>query len=254
MADIYPLTADRHGTKQFVPQTSWSFVQKQNLAPVLCTEFAHVACEYPLVFFQTTKESEQLSPFALFGLQADLNSMVDAQGQWLGKYIPAVFRGYPFMAVKSAEGKDDFVFCIDESAGHLVDKGGQPLFDKSGKKTAFLEKTFNFVREYQQQAPVVTKFCEVLQSFDLFSPLSIELRKDKDNRVVTLAGLFRIDEEKLAAVSVDNFQELRRLGMLPLIYAHLLSLRHLKRLAEMQAVAVRTSAPTEATLPESFSF
>ncbi len=253
MADIHPLSIERHGKKQFILHNSWSFVGKQNLSPILCTEFSQVAFEYPIVFSNETENSDQLCPVALLGLQPDTNLFVDPSGRWLGKYIPATFRGYPFKAVRISEEKEEFAFCIDESGGHLVDKGGVPLY-QNGKKSQFLTDTFKFVREYQLQVPAVKKFCNLLLSLDLFSMIRIELKDAQSDKVFTVSGLQRIDERKLAELSNEKFQQLRENGMLPLIYAHLLSLGHLKRLVELQEKTVSTVGIDDEKLPDSFTF
>lgn len=251
MAEIHPLSAERHGDKQFLAQKTWSFVAQQQLAPVLCSEFSHAACEYPLVF---SGKPEQLSPCVLLGIQPGINLQVNSQGEWAGQYIPAFFRGYPFVSVKIAEDKDEFAFCIDESGGHLINSGGVSLFTKDGAKSPFLQRTYNFIREYRQQIPAGMKLCKLLQGFGLLAPLNIELRDRKGNRVDKVSELFRVDEKKLAELSGESFLELREAGVLPLIYAQLLSMRHLKRMLELQENVARASAPLEETLPESFSF
>jgi hypothetical protein len=254
MADIYPVNFERHGKKRFVASDSWAFTEKQGLAPLLCSEFPKAAHCLPIVFAVQNKETRQLGAFALLGLQPDMNLLVDVQGNWLGRYIPAIFRRYPFLVVKGAADKEEYIFCIDEAGGHLFDSGGQPLFDAKGNQSAFLKKVFNFVRQCQQQVPVGEKLCALLQKFDLFTELILDLPEGQRGKMLKMSGLLRVDEKKLGALSDADFLELRRFGALALIYAHLFSLRQVEALAERLKNATGKSAPGEALLPESFSF
>ena len=55
----------------------------------------------------------------LLSLQPGSNLFVAPGGQWLGAYIPAVWRGYPFR-VLPAEGDESSVLCVDEASEWIV--------------------------------------------------------------------------------------------------------------------------------------
>ncbi len=161
MPEIHPITFERHGSKRLLPLSSWEFAAKQNLAPLLPTEFSQAAHNYPIIF---TQQQDEISCFALLGLHPGKNLLIDVKNQWRVEYIPAVFRRYPFLMARVNKEKEEFVLCIDEASSLLVDTGGKPLFDKDENKTEVLEKAFNFTSEYQKQIPVRQMFCDLIRN------------------------------------------------------------------------------------------
>jgi hypothetical protein len=89
---------------------------------------------------------------------------------------------------------------------------------------------------------------EQLAKYDLLEPRNIRLQKDgtdgKDGRSINLNGLFVVSEEKLRALDEKVTHELLREGVLGWIYAHLVSLVNIDRLA--QRLDVREQAETAA--------
>ena len=192
MAQIHPVSFERHGKKQLLQLSSWNFAEKQHLAPLLVAEFVQASHYFPIVFLE---KGEEVSPYALLGLQPRKNLFVDEKKQWQVNYIPAIFRRYPFTMVQVGEDKNEYALCIDEDSGLLADDGGSRLFDQEGNKAEILENALKFMVEFQKQTSVVKAFCSLLQKLDLLSPLNINL-KEKD-KTVKLEGLLRIDEKSL---------------------------------------------------------
>jgi hypothetical protein len=249
MSEIQPVTFERHAKKQLLPLSSWAFAANLNLAPLLPAEFSQAAQCFPIVFVE---KEEEVSSFALLGLQPDKNLLLDVKNQWLVNYIPAVLRRYPFILARKDEASEEYVLCIDEASGLLADAGGAALFDDEGNRTEALEKAFNFVGEYQKQIPGGRLFCALLQELDLLVPYNINLQKEE--QTVKLEGLLQIDEKKMGELSDDDFLKLRSKGVLPLIYAHLFSLAKINLLANKYSEALLPKKADAAKLPNSFTF
>jgi len=249
MAQIHPISFERHGKKQLLPLYSWEFTEKQHLAPLLIAEFAQAAHSYPIVFIENKGE---VSPYALLGLQTGKNLFVDDKKKWQAKYIPAIFRRYPFTMAQVSKDKNEYALCIDEDSGLLADVEGKQLFDEEGNKTEVLEKALKFTVEFQKQASLVKVFCSLLQELDLFSSLDINL-KGKD-KTVKLEGLLRIDEKKLNELNEEDFLKLRKIGGMVLVYAHLFSLGMMDALAAKIQGSLVTSQVEKDEVPQSFNF
>ena len=249
MAQIHQISFERHGNKQLLPLSSWEFTAKQHLAPLLVAEFAQSAHCYPIVFI---KNKDEVAPYALLGLQPGKNLFMNDQNQWQVKYIPAIFRRYPFSMAHVSEDSSEYALCIDEDSGLLADEGGSRLFDVEGNKTEVLEKALNFAVEFQKQASLVKVFCSLLQELDLLSPLDINL-KGKD-KTVKLGGLFRIDEKKMSGLDEEGFLKLRSCGCLPLVYAHLFSLGKIDVLVTQLQGASPKLQVEETNVPQKFKF
>jgi hypothetical protein len=249
MPEIHPISSERYGSKQLLPLASWEFAAKQNLAPLLAAEFSQAAHCYPIVF---VKNQEEVSAFAMLGLKPGENLLLDVKKQWLVKYVPAVFRRYPFIMARVSEDKDEYVLCVDEESGLIADEGGTLLFDKDGNKSEALEKAMGFSAEYQKQVPLGQMFCALLQELDLLSPFNLNL--EDGEKTLKLEGLLRIDEQKLNELSDEDFLKLRSKGVFPLIYAHLFSLGAIVLLVNRWRSSVLNKPVDMTKMPESFTF
>ena len=72
---------------------------------------------------------------------------------------------------------------------------------------------------------------------------------DQDQRV---AGLYRINEAALNALSNEDFLEVRQSGALSVVYCQLISMHNLKNLAPLYAQ--RRAAKAQESMSETFSF
>ena len=70
-------------------------------------------------------------------------------------------------------------------------------------------------------------FARALVERNLLTPLT--LRTD-GAEAIALQGCYVVNEERLESLPLERFAELRDLGLLPAIYAHLMSLLQIERL------------------------
>ena len=79
----------------------------------ICTfEIAKCATWLPIVF---AKENEKIRPFALMGLEAGNNLLIDDKGKWLLSFFPSVLAAHPFKLGKLRDDKSVVVFFDDNS-------------------------------------------------------------------------------------------------------------------------------------------
>jgi len=247
---IVPVSPKTHAGKKIQPQKSFAFAAQNTVVPVVANEIAMAARSFPLLFL---KQDKELGLFALLGLPKEKNVFVDKKGIWLGDYVPATLRRYPFIFATS-DDKEGYVLCIDEESGLLSDDEGTPLFDEDNKKSDFLEKVFNFLTDYQRGALATQEFCREMERLELLTPFNIELKTGTEKNI-KIGGMLSIDEKKFNNLSDEDFIALRKKGFIALIYAHLLSLGNLSALLpKPKPVPFKSKPAQEAVIPESFKF
>jgi hypothetical protein len=227
---VVPVNKERHAGKKVRASSDFRFASRFHVAYVTVHEFARAAAIYPLVFLED-KDNNEFRPVVLMGLDAGENLFVDSQGQWAGSYIPAIIRRYPFALTKAAEA-DRFIVCVDEASDLLSDTEGAPLFDEQGNATQVIENVKRYLSELQQMDAMTHEFSRFLVQNNLLTPLN--MRVNAANKVRNITGCYVINEERLNNFNDTKFSEVRQKGYLPAIYAHLISLSQIERLADMK--------------------
>lgn len=235
---IHPLSLERHkglGWRRF---TDYGFARGTTLAPLAAAEVVKAALSLPLGF---VRQGERWQLMALLGLPPGQNLFVAPDGRWLGSYIPASLRSYPFLVVKAEGG--EAMLGINEASGLLVASGGENFFDEKDQPSEPVRGIWNFLLEVAKGEAQLTNACGALAGADLLEPWPIAIRSGDGLR--NIEGLHHVAEAKLAAIGDEAFLALRRSGILPLAYAQMFSTGHLDRLiesAEMQARAETAAA------------
>lgn len=224
------LDRDKHRTRRVGPSNGFAFARKANSLYVAGAEFAEAGREYAIVF--TRGANGEVVPVVMLGLRARENLFVGDQAQWLGQYVPAFVRRYPFVLAQLAG--QALGVCIDEAFPGLGDEQGEPLFDAQGNNTPFLQNALDFLNLYQQEYLHTQGFCRRLVQAGLLTEMNA--RADLvDGRSFTVAGLLVVDEKKLMALEDGVALSLFRAGELHLVSLHLASLPNMKKLVDRMA-------------------
>lgn len=240
---IVPVNKDRHAGKKILPVSDFRFAAKHHIAYLTLHEFVRAASTYPVLFLED-KANDDFRPVALLGLTAGENAFVGEDGQWQAGYIPAIIRRYPFALSQSGED-DRFLVCVDEASTLLSDTEGTPLFDAEGNATQVIENVKTYLGELQQMDRLTTEFTHFLVQNNLLTPLNMRVNVNEQVRNIT--GCYVVNEERLNNFSDQKFLEVRQKNFLPAIYAHLLSLTQIERLAKLQPPAAAAAAAAAAT-------
>nr|WP_247741298.1 SapC family protein [Luteibacter sp. SG786] len=206
------------------------FAAAAHSVPLTGVEFAPAARDFPILF--AGNSIEEAGPMALLGLRQGENLLVGDNGFWeQGIYIPAFVRRYPFvLAEKPADAEgDDFTVFLDEAYEGFNNEEGERLFNEDGTDAPALTNAVNFLGEFQDHVARTQWFMGKLREHDLLEPRTITLQKE--GKGINLNGLFVINEEKLRALDEKTAQEFLREGALGWIYAHLVSLANIDRMA-----------------------
>src|SRR4051812_12043050 len=112
MVKVVPVDKERHRGKGWRRPMGYSFISNDLVVPVGGSEFPYAVLAMPIGFIE---QSGHYVPVALMGLSQGKNVFVGPAGQWLGSYVPAVVRSYPFSL--SREDGQEGTLCFDEDSG-----------------------------------------------------------------------------------------------------------------------------------------
>ena len=238
--ELAAITREEFSSKTWRRPSNYAFAALSNLLPAVIGELAKLVPALPLGFVKTG-DSFQL--VAITSLQPGINHFVAPDGNWIGEYIPATVRAYPFQLVKPQD-REESVLCIDTSSGLLVEAGPGEAFFDGEEPTQAIKDIVNLLSETEQSRVVTQRLVDSLQAAELIQPWSLNLRQGE--QTVPVEGLFRIDETAMNVLPDDNFLALRKAGALVLAYGQLFSMNQLSVLPKAAEVGARIGAQLQA--------
>ena len=186
----------------------------------------------------------------MLSLKPGRNMMVSPDGRWLGAYVPAYLRSYPFRLLPQ-QGTDQLVLCIDTDSGLVVegDAAGEDFVGPDGNISPALKKALDFLNELERSRRATDVAVAALAEAGVIQPWPITLKAEQGERAIT--GLYRIDEVALNALADDVFLKLRKTsGALPIAYAQLLSTGQLGIFEHLAKLQAQLRPPPLSALPE----
>jgi hypothetical protein len=240
-----PVALDRtHHRAQRLKPTGVRFDRTagMNSMFVAAVEFIDVARDYPIVFIEAGKGDDgqrEVAPVAVLGLTQGENLMLNDDGSWAARYVPALLRGYPFGLARTEVEK--YVVIVDEKADALSPTEGEPLFDAAGQATPMLEERRKFVEQLEAEAQRTRLLGRNLLELELLQPMRFDATL-ADGQQLTVDGFLTVDEAKLAALPDDKLAPLHRNGVLAMIYAHRFSLQLMRGLVERRVARAPKTA------------
>ena len=226
-----PLARNQHKDLRLKAVPNVKFAAQAHSVPLTGAEFPIAARDVPILF--AGQSMDDAGPMALLGLRQNENLLVDENGQWAqGVYVPAFVRRYPFILAEKPAGTegDDFTVFLDESFEGFDNQEGERLFKEDGSDSEMLTNAVGFLGEFQQHVARTHWFMDQLRKHELLEPRNIRL--EKDGGAINLNGLFVVSEEKLRKLDEKTAHEFLKEGVMGWIYAHLLSLPNIDRLAQ----------------------
>jgi len=223
MPNLQAISKTVHARKRWKHSGNYSFTAHDAIAPLVAQELPRALMHLPIGF---TKQQNEFVPVAILGLQPGQNLFVDADGRWIGGYMPAVFRSYPFRLAEFADKQN--VLVIDEESGFVNENNGDAFFDNDGKPTKAINDVMDFLISVQNNRTLTRRICMSLDELELIQPWQITVQVDKGEQ--NIEGLYRIDEPAMNALPVHAFEELRQAGALPFAYCQLISMQHIQTL------------------------
>ncbi len=201
--------------------------------PVVAGELIKAAANLPLAFVQN---SGQWQLVAIMSLQPGTNLLVGPQGQWLGDYVPALLRAYPFTLVRvegreaAADDESDYVMCTADTGPHLVAAGkGEPFFNGDQPSEA-TRQMMDYLVNLEKNRAMTQRGVDALVAAKVIVPW--ELTTTHNGVTQPVEGLFRLDEVAFAALKPrGTLATLQTEGAVPIAYAQLFSREHFNNLA-----------------------
>lgn len=232
MAEPVLLNFEKHGKLLLSECRDFSQFKSQHLVPIVFQEFYPLATEFPLVFVRNSGSGDFV-PAALMGLSKGKNLFCQVP-EWHSSFIPTSFTLAPLSVRRLEPGSDEAVIAIDEESDLLSDTAGEPMFQANGEYTESLQKHIDHVVTVTKQSLQAMALCRYLAEKNLFRSRPLTFQHNESSPRYELEGVFTIDEEAIEKLGDEEFLELRRRGLMPLIYSHLTSLHQFTRLLRLQ--------------------
>ena len=94
------VSRERHGQKKWLRFNGYAFAAADAMAPIVGAELARAALAMPCAFLAAHRDATRWWRYCRS--LPDRNMFVDPDGRWLGPYVPAWFRLYPFRMLAAA--------------------------------------------------------------------------------------------------------------------------------------------------------
>lgn len=222
-----PVNRTTHHDCSVEAGANFAFAAEVNSVPLMGVEFPQAATEYAIVFGGS---GDEITPAAILGIRSDENLMLNRDGSWHAKYIPAFVRRYPFVFSHS---DDQFVLCVDEAFPGFNREGrGNRLFTDDGAPTPYVDGIMKFLADYQTHFLATRQFSHRLRDLGLLEPMHAELTTG-DGPALSLGGFMAVNRDRLKALPAETLADMAKSDELELIYLHLQSLRNFDRLREL---------------------
>ena len=230
MASLAALNYDVHQSLRVKANHPCPAAEGQHLIPLFVGEYVLAGGDFPVVFVKD-EETGKMRSAAMSGLKLEQN-LFFTETEWLGKYVPISARPSAIVLVPSPEDETRLVICVNEDSPLLNKEDGQALFNDDGEQSDYLKHQIELAREARGQVALTEAFIQKLLDLNLLksNPITVQPTGEKPYE---LSGLYIVDEQALNELSDEVFQELRKSGFLPPIYAALSSMFRLESLLMM---------------------
>ena len=234
MANLHAITKSEFTKKSWKRHTDYFFSANDSVCVLGASELPRAAMGMPLAFVPADGE---YSIVGVQGLQQGTNFFVNAEGKWMGNYIPAADRGYPFFLADNTSNKEGQVLCIETDSGLLIDdETEEPFYDEDLEPCKAISDIVDFLSKVNTARQASDRICKILSGHGLLKPWEIEF--ELVNATQKIGGLFCIDEAALNRLADDAYAELRMAGAIPFIYCQLLSMQ---RISDLTLLAQKKS-------------
>lgn len=237
------VTAEKYSAKYWNLQKDYHFAASDSCVVLSGQELLEASLTLPTAF---ARVEDDIILVAITGISPDKNLLVSPDGRWIGRYLPEIYRPYPFRL--GTTGTGEHYLCVDEDSEFIVDTAGPDdsssivaLYDEFGEPSEQLRKVQRFLTQLIQKRVATKRICKFLLENNLLKPWSITV----SNRVDTgsehpqkpsrskLEGYLCVNESALNTLSAEKLAELRDIGGIWVACCQLLSMKHLPNLGQI---------------------
>lgn len=240
------ISKERHAEKRWLSFGSdFRFAAQTSVAPLVAKELPKALMAFPIGFI---RHDDLFNPAAILSFESNRNLFVAYDGRWIGGYQPAIFRGFPFRLISTAD--DKLTLCIDEESG-LVTEGpeGEPFFE-NGEISERIKQIMDFLTLLEQDRIKTTRACAALDQYGVIKPWEIKIKGAEIEYKVE--GIFQVDEAALNALPLEELGDLQKSGALLIAYCQLLSMQHLPILGRLADAHTKHRQQVENVMKQSF--
>lgn len=232
--DLMPLNSRDHAKYRSKSSDRADWLIGAHAIPLTTDEFLQAQRHFPIVFSM----GDSPLPLALMGLNEGVNTFIDDEGKITDPvYLPAYIRRYPFMLAKITQDAEELSLCFDPTSDVLGEnvEGGEALFNEDATPSEATQRILTFCQQFEEAGQRTKVFVDELKKHDLLmdGEMAITVQEDPQNPFV-YRGFQMINEKKLSEVRGDVLRTWNQNGMLPLIYAHLMSMDHTRTIFARQ--------------------
>lgn len=230
------LSKTAHRDKGLLPRDGYRHAQSDPVVSVLLAELLKLLPHYTLGFVARGKG---YMPVALLSLDGESNLYVAANGKWVGSYVPAMMRGYPFALADGSNNQK--VVVVDTE--RLSDEGGEPLFEGDEPSTT-VQQTLDFLNQCEKDRQQTAKAAGALQQAGVIVPWALSIPRSEGAEPQRIDGLYRVDEKALNNLDAETYATLRGAPM-ALAHAHLFSVEQTDQLTKRADYHARQGSTPE---------
>lgn len=188
-------------------------------------EFRDVQACYPIVFRKVADTA--FEAHALFGFQEGENLFLGPHG-WEAPYVPLAIQRQPFLI--GVHG-DELTVHVDLENPRINTSSGERVFLPHGGTSEYLERVNSTLLAMHQGLQQARGFLGALLEHQLLESFVFDIELD-DGAQCRLAGLYTLDEERLAMLPGVVLERLNRAGYLQPIYMVIASMSNFRALIE----------------------
>lgn len=217
-----PVTKEAFAQRYWQKFTSYAFAAQINSVPLVAAEMARASIAMPVAFIQ---QQDRYLLVGIMSLSPKTNLFVGPKGHWLGRYVPADLRGYPFRLIRNQD--DAAILCVKDDSGLIADTG-EPIFEETGELTQPVQSMLQFLGKLEESRRVTQKAVAMLAEAGVIIPWN------EKTHGISIQGLYGIDEQGLMKLADQTFLKLRKAGALHIAFAQLISTGNIPLLGTLQ--------------------
>lgn len=201
------------------------------------TEYADVQREYP-IFFRKDPATGEFQSIALLGFGKGENLFLE-NGRWNASYVPGIVARGPFLIGfqeqrVGGELRTEPVIHVDLDHPRISKSDeGERVFLPHGGNSPYLEHIAMILRGIHVGHEMSKAMFAAFTAMDLIEPVTVEV-KLSEHESYSLAGMYTIGQQRLAALDGASLEKLNKAGFLQGAFLVMASMNNVKRLMAMK--------------------